>query len=132
MKKLITLVAIIVLTVFVNSCCKEGTGGEVEIEVTVKHHGTVIKNHVGWPDTVFVKFNTNQLPGTNASDFDTFFVGEQGEDHVHITGLKCGNYFIYAVGIDSTGPYRVNGGVPFKIKYSDRKEKFSLDIPVVE
>lgn len=125
-------VLLITISPMLNSCCKEGTGGEVEIEVTLKHHGTVIKNHIGWPDTVFVKFNTNQLPGTKPSDFDAYFIGETGETHVHITGLKCGNYFLYAAGIDSAGPYRVTGGIPFKIKHSQRKEKFELEIPVTE
>ncbi len=119
-------------SVLASSCCKEGTGGNVTIAATIKHHSTIIQSHVNYPDTVFVKFDANKLPGTNASDFDTFFVGEAGEDHVHIHGLKCGSYFFYAAGMDSSGPYRVTGGIPFKIKHKDRDESVSIDIPVTE
>lgn len=114
------------------SCKKAGTGGDATLVVFLKHHGNIIKNHVGWVDTVFVKFNTDELPGTKPSDFDTYFVGEAGEDHVHCEGLKTGKYYIYGAGIDSTGPYRVTGGMSVKIKYSERKKEIDTDLAVTE
>ncbi|TND02595.1 MAG: hypothetical protein FD123_4057 [Bacteroidetes bacterium] len=115
-----------------NSCCKEGTDGDATLTVYLKHHNTIIENHVSWPDTVFVKFNADELPGTNPSDFDAFFVGEAGEDHVHIKNLACGKYYLYGAGLDSSGPYRVTGGMGIKIKRKDRKELINVDLSVVE
>lgn len=117
---------------FLFNSCKEGLGGDSTLVVYLKHHGSIIKNHVGWPDTVFVKYNTNELPGTKPSDFDTYFVGETGEDHVHIKGLKAGKYYLFGAGIDSAGPYRVVGGLPIKIKYKDRASEQSIDLSVTE
>lgn len=131
MKK-IKLSLLIAVSLLIGSCCKEGIGGDVTLTATLKHHSVIMVNHPNYPDTVFVKYNTNQLPGTRVSDFDTYFVGTPGENYVHIHGLKCGNYYLYAVGIDSAGPYRVTGGIPLKINYGERKEAISVDIPVTE
>lgn len=117
---------------FLFNSCKEGLGGDSVLIVTLKHHGSIIKNHVGWPDTVFVKYNTNELPGTKPSDFDTYFVGEVGEDHVHIHGLKAGKYYLFGAGLDSAGPYRVVGGLPIKIKYKDRAAEQNIELSVTE
>lgn len=116
----------------VTSCHKEGTGGDATLVVFLEHHGNVIKNHVGWPDTVFVKFGAQESPGISPGDYDTYFIGEVGEDHVHCEGLKWGNYFLYGVGMDSTGPYRVTGGLPVKIARKERKEEVIVHLAVTE
>src|ERR1043165_9624616 len=117
MKKYVLILSAFVVLASVSSCvkkCKEaGTGGSLTLVGKLQHHGNTIINHIGYPDTVFVKFNTKDLPGTNPSSYDTYFVGDVGEDHVHMENLKCGDYYLYAVGMDSTGPYRVSGGIPF-------------------
>jgi len=114
------------------SCRKAGTGGDVSLIVYPEHHGNPIINHIGYPDTVFLKFNAEELPGTKPSDFDIYFVGTPREDFVHCEGLKAGKYYVYVVGMDSAGPYRVMGGMPLKIKYSERKNEIKLTMPVVE
>lgn len=86
-------------------------------------------NHPGWPDTVFVKYNATSSPGTKPGNYDTYFVGEAGEDHVHCTGLKWGQYYLYTVGMDSTEVTRVKGGLAFKVLYSERKEEIPVTIP---
>lgn len=114
------------------SCKKNGLGGEATVVVFLQHHGKTIPNHVGYPDTVFVKFKANDAPGVNPSDYDTYFVGEAGEDHVHCEGLRAGKYFFYGVGMDSTGPYRVTGGQAVKIKWSERKKEMDVNLAVSE
>jgi hypothetical protein len=114
------------------ACNKGGTGGKATLVVYLKHHGITVKNHVGYPDTVFVKFGADELPGTAANDFDAIFVGAQGEDYVRCEGLKKGKYYLYAAGMDSAGPYRVTGGIPYQIKFRDRKDEINIDIPVKE
>ena len=120
------------IAAIVSSCNKPGTGGDATLVVFPQHHGKTIKNHVDWPDTVFLKFNAKELPGLRASDYDTYFIGKVGEDRIHCTGLKSGQYFIFAVGIDSAGPYRVAGGISYKIKHKDRKEETDVNIAVTE
>ena len=132
MKTKIKNLSMILSVVLMASCAKEGLGGDATLVVFLKHHGHIIVNHVGYPDTVFVKFNAKESPGITASKYDTYFVGEEGEDHVHCHDLKWGNYFIYGTGIDSSGPYRVNGGIAVKIKRSQRKEEQDVDLAVTE
>lgn len=114
------------------SCKKNGTGGDATLVVFPQHHGRTIKNHYGYPDTIFVKFKATDLPGTTPDKFDTYFVGEPGEDHVHCKGLLPGKYYLYGVGMDSSGPYRVTGGLAVKIKWSQRKKEMDIDLAVTE
>jgi hypothetical protein len=131
MKNKIAL-TLIAVAIVMGSCKKNGLGGDATIVVFLKHHGNIIKNHRTYPDTVFVKYKASDLPGTTPDKFDTYFVGEIGEDHVHCEGLLPGKYFLYGVGIDSTGPYRVSGGIAIKIAHSQRKKEIDVDLAVTE
>lgn len=127
--KILFLIVVMTLS---NSCRKEGLGGKATLIITAKHHNKIIKNHQTYPDTVFVKFNTRELLGTKPSDYDAYFVGKEGEQTIRCEGLKWGYYYLYATGMDSAGPYRVTGGLAYKIKQSDRKEEIAIDIAVTE
>jgi hypothetical protein len=129
MKKIIGLTAFMLLLA---GCKKNGLGGDATLVVFVKHHGSVIKNHVNYPDTIFIKFNAKDLPGTTPDKFDTYFVGKTGEDHIHCEGLRPGKYYLYGVGIDSAGPYRVKGGAAIKIKWAERKKEIDVNLAVAE
>ena len=113
--------------------CEAGTGGELTVVAYLKHHGSLIANQPGDPDTVWVKFNTQNAPGSGVSNYDKFFVGEDGEDHVQISGLKCGDYYFYGAGKDTTldsTQDRVAGGIPFSTDKTSGE--VNLDIPVSE
>jgi len=112
------------------SCSKPGTGGNATLVVFPQHNGKAINNHVGYPDTVFLKFGAKELPGLHGSDYDTYFVGTGREDHVNCTGLKAGQYYLFGVGFDSTGLYRVAGGMSYKIKYKERKSETDVNLAV--
>src|SRR6266446_7931151 len=105
---MLNLLIIAGVTLAVQSCkdknnCHAGKGGNLTIVAFPQHHVVMpIISRSNYPDTVFVKFNTQDQPGTNLSDYETFYVGEVGENHVHLNGLKCGDYFFYAVGYDTT------------------------------
>lgn len=114
------------------ACKKNSLGGEATLVISMKHHGTIIKNHVGYPDTVFVKFKATDLPGTSPDKFDTYFVGKVGENYIHCKGLRAGKYYLYGVGMDSTGPYRVKGGMAIKISWIERKKEINTDLAVSE
>jgi hypothetical protein len=125
-------IAGVILLSIATSCNKPGTGGNATLVVFLQHHGRTIINHVGYPDTVFVKFNVKELPGLHAGDYDTYFIGNTGEDHVHCPELKAGQYYLFGVGYDSTGLYRVVGGMSYKLKYKDRKSEIDINLAVTE
>ncbi len=109
--------------------CLAGSGGGLTFVVKLKHHGAIIPNDSLRPDTVWVKYNalTWQNP---PSDYDARFIGEFPEDHVHVTQMKCGDYFIYAAGFDASINEQVRGGVKFS---TDGKTLESqVDIAVIE
>ena len=122
--------------IILSSCRKDaGLGGNATLTVYAEHHGNVIINHIGYPDTVFLKYNVDEFPGSKPSDYDAFFVGTPREDFVKIEGLKKGKYFVYAVAFDSTwGPTgaRLTGGMSLKIKRSEREDEITLNIPLSE
>ncbi len=135
-KVVFTLLFVVLVTVSVSSCKKKcevaGTGGNVTLVVKPQHHGKAIYNQTGYLDTVYLKFNTQDSPSVDLASYDTYFVGEAGEDHVHIEGLKCGDYYIYAVGLDTTGNLneRVTGGIPFS--FEEESGEINLPIPLTE
>lgn len=134
MNRFIILSAFLAVSIF--SCkkrekCDGGTDGEAIIKAFVKHHVLTIPNQVGYLDTIYLKFNTKESPGSNLSDYDTYFTGQVGEDFVICNGLKCGDYYLLAAGYDSSINARVFGGIPFTIP-SESKETFIIDMPVVE
>lgn len=132
MQSLYKIALVVTLCVTVFSCKKEGLGGDATVVALLKHHDHIIPNQANYPDTVFVKFDAKEFPGNNPSDYDAFFTGHFGEDHVQIEGLKPGNYFLFGVGIDSSIVQRVKGGVAIKIKHKEKDEEIQLDIPVTE
>src|SRR5207249_1641346 len=112
MKKYIVESALLVaMFVFTISCKKAGLAGDNTVVAYPQHHGKSIFSHStpNFRDTVYVKFNAVELSGTKPSDFDKAFIGEVGEEHVHIHGLQKGKYFLYGVGWDTTISQRVSG-----------------------
>jgi hypothetical protein len=110
--------------------CNAGTGGNLTLVIFPEHHGESIYSQGNYRDTVYIKFNTQEFPGTNPSSYDLIAVGDSGENHVHVHGLTCGDYYIYAVGIDTSLGERVFGGRPFST--SETSGELSIDVAVVE
>ena len=109
-----------IIVVFIVSACMQkpeiapciaGTGGNLSIVAYAMHGDISIPNYYTHFDTAFVKFGTLRSPGTNPSNYDTYFVSYPGEDHIHCYGLKCGNYFIYRTAWDSVANVRRYGGL---------------------
>lgn len=130
---LFATVLLIAIVASLPSCkkkCKEaGTGGSVTLVTKLYHHTELIPNKTSYLDTVYVKFNT-QNGDSNVANYNTYFVGEAGENHVHMEGLKCGDYYLYAVGFDSTINERVKGGIPYT--FDKESGEIDLTIPVTE
>ena len=126
MKKIFLISLLFCVSAGIISCKKAGLGGNATLVAFPKHHGEGI-----YGATVYVKFNSKDAAG-DLSNYDKAFVGEEKEDHVHLEGLKQGNYYCYAVGYDSSISQVVTGGGAFTIKHKDRKEEQDVDIAVTE
>jgi hypothetical protein len=113
------------LTFVIFSCKKAGTGGANTLVISPEHHGSPIKGA-----TAYLKFDTKEQPGTEASDYDLIEIGEQKEDHIHVEGLKPGKYYIYCVGYDSTIFQIVKGGIPLTVK--SKSGETAIAVPVTE
>jgi hypothetical protein len=131
-KKIITIALLAFVILSTPSCNKAGTDGEATLVVFAQHHGRTIPNKAGYPDSVYVKFNTQDLPADPTHNYDAVYVGETGEDHVHCTTLHTGKYYLYATGWDTTINQRVSGGMAIKIKHSERKKEIDMNVPVTE
>jgi hypothetical protein len=127
MKKMkFAVIALAVLSIV--ACKKNGTGGENTIAAFPKHHGVTIPNA-----TVFIKYGATELPGINASDFDDSKVAIKegsGAAHAHFEGLLKGDYYIYAIGFDSTVNETVSGGIAVKI--SKKSGEQDVDVALTE
>lgn len=114
--------------------CVAGAGGNVTIVAYLFHHDSLITNKPGYLDTVYVKFNTQNFPGPDPSDYDAMYFGDTLENLVHLEELKCGDYYIYGVGLDTISspgfPFRVTGGIPFSTTATSGE--IVLHVPVVE
>jgi hypothetical protein len=110
---------------FITSCTKEGLEGEFEIEAIPEHHEKPI-----YGSTIYIKFNQREFPGSLSSNYDHIVTGTATESHVHLPGLKKGDYFIYAVGYDSTISEIVKGGLHVHI--NKKHGHLDLKIPVTE
>jgi len=108
--------------------CTAGTGGDLTLVVYPQHHGKTISNLPGYPDTVFIKFNMLDKPGDNV--YDKYVIGVTGEDHIHLEGLRCGSYYLFAAGYDSTIKQRVVGGIPFTTDKTSGE--LNITVPVTE
>jgi hypothetical protein len=106
------------------ACTKEGTGGKAEIHGHVKHHEVHIPNAV-----VYIKYGAKELPA-NISDYDDEMIASSGDGHYGFNELQRGDYYVYAVGYDSTISETVSGGGPVKIK--KKTDKIEFDVAVTE
>ena len=109
--------------------CVGGSGGNLTIVAKIAHHGMVIPNDSLQPDTVWVKYNTQEW--SNApSGYNLRVIGEAGEDHVHLPNLKCGKYYLYGSGFDTSIQQVVKGGIPISTDQSSGE--LLTTIPVTE
>jgi len=102
------------------SCVYGGQGGSSIIAATLIHHTLHIYSTAQHPDTAFVKFNAKDAPAAGTG-YDLTVLGEVGEDHVHIEGLKPGFYWVQCSGYDTTIAQTVSGGVAVTVS-SDGQE----------
>jgi hypothetical protein len=132
-----TFIALITILFILNGCkhkpdiappCLAGSGGSVSIVAYARHGSISIPNYYTHFDTAFVKFGTTGSQGSNPANYNTYYVGEPGEDHIHCYGLKCGDYYIYRTAWDSVENVRRYGG--YGISISDNSGDIVIFVDV--
>ena len=109
---------------FVLSCHKEGPGGKATIKGTVKHHSISIPNAL-----VYIKYGATESPGSNVTYYDASANADANANY-EFNDLRKGNYYLFAVGFDSSIVKTVTGGVPTEIK--SKTETVEMNVPVTE
>ncbi len=110
--------------------CIAGSGGYMTLKVFLQHHEHAVVNLKNYRDTIYIKFNSQEYPGSNPSAYDLVAIGEWPGDFVSIPNLKCGDYYLYSVGFESVHSVRVTGGIPFSTE--QKNGEISVTIPVSE
>jgi hypothetical protein len=104
--------------------CKAGTNGGLTVAAKMIHHTREIKGC-----KVYVKFNTQEFPGEAAANYDLTFKANDSTSIAYLRGLNCGDYYLYAVGIDSLilPPNNVvKGGIPFSTSQKEGTQNINL------
>ena len=123
MKKTFYLLLLLAIALVV-SCTKEGMGGKATIKGMAMHHSQMVSGA-----TVYIKYNATELPGTNVTYYDDHVSSDANADF-QFSDLKKGDYYLFAVGFDSTISQQVSGGVHVEIK--KKTETMTISIPVTE
>lgn len=126
----IVLSACFILSIF--SCkkkeentCIGGAGGTVTIVAYPKHHGKPVR-----PSKIYIRYNSKDAPAST-SNYDFTKNADTTEDHIEIENLKCGDYYIYAEGYDTSIKANVKGAIPYTIK-EDATGEIQVNVPVTE
>lgn len=111
---------------FLYSCCKAGTGGRASIVCKVINANTGARTNNA---TVYIYYGSSKPPAT-LDKFDAHQNTPVKGNTVTFTGMKCGTYYLYAVGYDSTVSLPLKGGGPFSLAHSKRNSVENATISV--
>ncbi len=119
--KIIFCYLLSVLLLLQSGCKKKtsaGFGGNATFKLVAKHHGAVIDSV-----TFYVKFNASDAPANDVYDTNQKGVTTSpGSTSATISGLKKGDYYIYAKGWDPSISSEVKGGLPYTITSEDSQD----------
>jgi hypothetical protein len=129
MKNLLIVAIVGISFLSVMGCKKKssaGLGGSANIKISAKHHAANIDSC-----TIYIKFNSSEAPA-NLSEYDLsqqLALDANNNSNTIFTGLKTGDYYIFAYGWDPAISANVKGGIPYTIKQETDLETI---IPVTE
>lgn len=123
------LIAIACLLLLSNTGCKKkpsgGLGGQANLKINAFHHTAPIDSCM-----VYIKFNTSEAPSDDQYDLNQAFTKDtDGNSYTVISGLKKGDYYLFARGWDPSISQTVKGGIPYTIS---TEEDISITVPVTE
>ena len=105
--------------------CTAGSGGNVTLVISPKHHGKLVT-----PITAYAKYNTKDAPAS-VSNYDLVMAGDTTALNFKLTNLKCGDYYLFVRGYDTSINKEVKGGIPYTISDGASGE-IKVDVPATE
>lgn len=108
--------------------CTEGRTGQLTLVTKMIHHTRPINGC-----TVYIKYGAKEFPGEDPSRYDYSVIASNDTSIAIIDSLNCGDYYIYAVGIDSLlDPVNwvCKGGIPFST--SSKQGTVNLNVFITE
>lgn len=105
--------------------CVAGSGGNITLLAYPRHHGKPVR-----PYKAHLKFNSKDAPAS-VTDYDVNKTADTSEDNIRVTGLKCGDYYVYLTGFDTGVNANVKGGIPYTLSENATGE-VTVNIPVTE
>lgn len=108
--------------------CSPGRSGNLRIVLNMIHHTRPIKGA-----TVYIKYGAVEFPGEDPGLYDYSTTANALSSFAAIDSLACGQYYIYAVGIDSLlDPVNwiCKGGIPYHTSASSGTD--SLNVYITE
>jgi|JI10StandDraft_1071094.scaffolds.fasta_scaffold56591_2 hypothetical protein len=106
--------------------CTEGRTGQLSIVTKMVHHTRPIPGC-----RVFIKYNATEFPGEDTTKYDYSFSANWDSPFATVDSLTCGNYYIYAVGIDSLldpSDWVCIGGIPYSTDASTGLDSINVYI----
>jgi hypothetical protein len=125
-QKIVFFFGLLALAAVFNSCCKSGLGGNATVicHVIDANTGKNLNNTI-----VYIYYGSSKPPAS-ISKFDDSKNTGLNNNTVTFTGLKCGTYYLYAAGYDSTVSLPLKGGGPFSLLHSNRNKTVNTTISV--
>jgi len=106
-------------------CNKEGVGGKASISGTVKHLGTALPGAI-----VYIRYGADIFPGYDLNQYDDNATVNGVDASFSFGTLYKGNYYLYAVGYNSSIMETVTGGIAVKIK--KKTESLTTEVLLVQ
>ncbi len=106
--------------------CEAGRTGNLTLTTKMLHHSRPINGC-----SVFVKYNATEFPGEDTTKYDYKVAADFNSPFCVISNLSCGDYFIYAVGIDSLldpSNWVVKGGLPYSTENASGNDNLNVYI----
>lgn len=105
--------------------CTAGSGGNVTLVLQPKHHSKLVR-----PITAYARYNSKDAP-PSMSNYDLVVAGDTTALNFKLTNLKCGDYYLFVTGYDTSINKEVKGGIPYTISEGASGE-INLDVPATE
>lgn len=106
--------------------CLEGRTGALTLVPRFIHHTRPIPGC-----RVFIKYGATEFPGEDTTKYDYRLSADWSSSYAAIDSLACGNYYIYAIGIDSLldpSNWVCKGGRPYNTTANSGVDSLSVYI----
>lgn len=112
------------LSAILLTCCDKNSK-RTSVDAYIFNDGIPV-NHAD----LYLKFGTDKEPPNPTVNYDQKIHGNEGNNQIHIENLRTGNYFLFAVGINSLSVKTVKGGTAISISKANLGTPLSFSLEV--